>query len=288
MRRVFEYFHLSLKETHPLFPEPEETRESWLRGMLSTRFTFLHRGNEFTWLPNEPSPYIVGKVMRTHIEDALLPPDLGGGETEEELWRGAIVIVDPGAHKDGQLAAVEKRRDVGTPSAILTALLKAASLQADGTFTVEAKQIWDSADFFVWAEAKGNVVAYIKFDFVVPNMWGVNNRLEEDLRQTGDTTGAQKVKVELGGEGGVKTNNELVRTGVEYAGRGSGSVTAKAQDNDTFTSKSRGRTTTLDDVPDVSTLRKRRLVAWANRILGRESDVLPPTSGDPGDLSDGD
>lgn len=273
MRRTFELFHLSLKSRSPLFETVSQSREDWLRVILADQFQFDHRTEPFTWLPVSVDEVIIGKVMRESLERKFLPPEEGGDEVEGEEWRAAIVVIDPAGHEDGQKASVERRTRVGRPRAILASLLEETARRGDGLYSIEAKQIWDVGEFFAWASARGNIVRHIKFDFVVPNMWGASSDLEKDLKETGESTGAQKVQVELRGPDGVRTDNDLVREGVEYAARGSGIVSAKSQDNESFNSSGKAKVEKLKGMPDISRLRGEELTRWVRRILGREQDA---------------
>lgn len=276
MSRTFEHFHLSLKSRYPLFEQELASRESWLREIFSEQFEFTHRNEAFTWVPAAPAAVIVGKVLRRSIEEKFLGPDQGGRETRGPEWRGAIVVIDPTTHEDGQKAAVERQRRVGTPSAILASLLMTASTRLEDIYTIEAKRIWNQREFITWAGAHQNRVKKIEFDFVVPNMWGVTSELEDELEQVGDLTKAQKVKVVLHGEAGVETDNDVVGQAVEYSARGSGRVKAVAEDNDVFNSEGKATVVTLEEIPEVADLSGEELNVWSSRILGREEGEEGP------------
>ena len=73
-------------------------------------------------------------------------------------------------------------------------------------------------------------------------MWGPQNDLEEDLKSTGRETGSDQVDVTLKGKYGVTTDNEKVRTGVAYAGRGAGIVKAQNRSGRRFSSSTQAIT----------------------------------------------
>lgn len=172
------------------------------------------------------------------------PPDRGGGETVSEIWQGAYVLLDPTHHDDGQKIAIENDM-VGKPNSLLRKLVDAINAKVDRPYTIEFEPIFDSSSFWQFAESHNNVLKSITFDFVVPNMWGAKSSLDEDLKDTGQQTGAERVVVTLKGENGVFTENSKVKTGVEYAERGAGAVKARALDNTPYSSSSDSKTTEI-------------------------------------------
>lgn len=270
MRRTFEHFHLSLKPNYPLFEPHFVQRDEWLRQIFAESFHFVHYGKTFTWVPVSTREVIVGKIMRQNLEEKFLPPEQRGKEVKEREWYGAIVVIDPTKHVDGQKAAVERRRQVGKANAVLASLLIEASKRVHAVYTIEAERVWDVGHFNNWASAHGFRVKKIRFDFVVPNMWDTTGELEEELRAIGSTTKAQKVRVEFGGQGIVETNNVIIEQAVEYSARGSGRVVARSEDDDVFDSEGSPTVVSLEEVPDVSDIDEGELGTWSDRILGRE------------------
>lgn len=86
-------------------------------------------------------------------------------------------------------------------------------------------------------------------------MWGPQNDLDDDLKETGTETGAERVDVTFSGKEGVTTENRKVRVAVEYAQRGAGEVKARSLDNKDFSSDAKATTRSvpkadLDDAAD--------------------------------------
>lgn len=255
--REFSLLHLSLIERERmLFDQFDGSREEWLRAALSEEFAFLgYGGRELYWVPKRAKDGLIfgliqGKSTVSHHE----APSVGGAETTSNLWQGAYLFLDPSHHDDGQKLALEN--DVlGKPRALAKALFDHLNSRTEAPYTTIAELIFDDSDFWRFSAENGDILRYIRFRFVVPNMWGPQNDLEDDLKNTGKETGADKVDVTLSGEGGVTTQNDKVRTAVEYAKRGAGEIRARSQTGQNFDSKSKAATKSvpradLDDADD--------------------------------------
>lgn len=249
MSRTFDLFHLSLigREQRDLFV-PERTREQWIRVSLSEPFSFVHRRREFHWVPKSwIEGDVIGIVERLTSHPKHRSPAEGGAEVVEQEWQGAVVVVDPTTHELGQRVALEQDRDVGAPRAVLSSLLTHINYRTDAPFTIEMRPVWEGDTFWAFANKHNNVLRRITFDFVVPNMWGATKNLDRELRGTGEDTGAQTVKVTLGGTDGVKADSQRVRDGVEYGERGGATITARAIDGDKYSSNEKISSSKISD-----------------------------------------
>lgn len=237
--RTFTLFHFSLipiAQTS-ITMRTSDTREEWLRYALSKSFEFEHRGGtSLFWVPQGlADECFVGLIQRTKMHERHKPPEEGGGEIAEEEWQGAYVLVDPTHHDEGQRLAVENDV-VGKPNSLVKSLADYLNRHEEAPYQIEIEPLWDSSRFWAFAERHDNVLRRIDFNFVVPNMWDTERDLDEDLKATGNTTGAERVKVGLESSHGVSTNNQKVKDGVEYTERGGGSLTAKSLDGTSFRS----------------------------------------------------
>lgn len=270
--RKFIVFHLSLIEVRePTFDTPKVTRENWLRECLFNQIEFSHRGNSsLVWVPQpDIDDCIFGIVQRKKPHLHHLPPRQGGQETVSVEWQGAYVLLDPTHHENGQRIAVEID-EVGTPSALLGSLLTHLNSKNDRPYTIEAEPIFDGNNFWRFAERHSNVVRYIKFEFVVPNMWGAESALEKDLKDTGKETGAEKVKVQMEAQDGVSVKNKRIIDGVNYAEKGAGAITAKSIDGKRFSSKNKLRTTLIPKDGDSSEETRESIIKHKDKVLGND------------------
>jgi len=270
--RKFTLFHLSLIERvqHEMFGF-KGTREEWLRLALREHFSFPHRKRDLHWVPQDTDKSsIVGLIQRTTKHARHEPPELGGTEVIADEWQGAYVVIDPTPHDDGQKAAVENDYKAGQPAALISSLVGFINTRDDASYHIAVEPLFDAQEFWKFSAQHGNVLKWIKFDFVVPNMWGTRRDLDKDLRDTGQQTGAQRVTVQLKGDDGVSTQNDKVREGVEYVERGAGKLTARSLDGRSYDSENTVRTTAVP-APEEGTAAEKRgyLSRLTDRILGR-------------------
>lgn len=270
--RTFELYHLSLlpHKQGSIFAG-RVSREAWLRTALSEGFVFPHRKREFHWVPQQSeADDIIGIVQRQTRHFRHDTPEQGGHEIVEQVWQGAVVLIDPTTHETGQRVAFEIDGDVGRPSPILNSLLRHVNRRPDSPYVIEVMPIFDGDSFWQFADKHNRTLRRITFDFVVPNMWGTKNNLDEELRDTGKDTGAQKVKVTLSGEDGIKTDSGRVKDAVNYGERGAASVTATALDGERFNSKDTTRQVKVDEIELEEANQSSGWRRLAGKILGRD------------------
>jgi hypothetical protein len=110
------------------------------------------------------------------------------------------------------------------------------------------KAIWDEQSFQAFASRHGNVLRSVTFDFVVPNMFDLSGKLDAKLKQVGEDTGAQHVKLSLESPDGIKADAPEVQAGVEYGAKGQATVTAQAMDGERYSSTDKVRTSRVDSL----------------------------------------
>lgn len=236
--RTFSLLHLNLVgRQRLLFGQFDGTREQWLREALKESFAFSGwGGRELVWLPKRSADGLVfgliqGRSPHYHHES----PNAGGAETVTDMWQGAYLFLDPSHHDDGQKLALEN--DVlGKPRALAKALFDHLNEREDAPYTIIPELIFNQSDFWNFSHDNGNIMEYIRFRFVVPNMWSPQNDLDDDLKETGTETGAEKVDVTFSSKSGVTTQNDKVRMAVEYTQRGAGDIRARSMTGDNFSS----------------------------------------------------
>lgn len=273
--RKFSLFHLSLipiKE--PSFETLRDiSRAEWLRLALSRPFSFPYLKNEdLYWVPQpDVDCLIVGIIEKRQSRLQHLPPEQGGAEVSRPEWQGAYIIVDPDHHADGQKMAVENDI-VGMPNSLVRYLAKYLNSLQNRPFESEPAQIFDSNDYFSFMKINGSKLEYVKFHFVVPNMWNTSGNLDSELKQTRDETGTEQVDMTFKSRRGVDGSSKRVVEGVEYAARGAGSVRAKAVNGAKYSSKRSASQTSVEIPTDQEHEEEQRnwISNLKNRILGRE------------------
>lgn len=279
--KVFTLFHFSLVPIRQttITMRSQDSREDWLRYALKEPFEFLHRGGaKLYWVPKDDvGECILGLIQRTRSHVHHRSPADGGGEVVDQEWQGSFVLIDPTHHDSGQRVAVENDV-VGAPKALLKSLIFELNRRLEAPYQIEFEPLFDASQFWQFASKHHNVLKRITFDFVVPNMWGTETDLEQDLKETGLQTGAERVVVTLAGEHGVATNNAKVREGVSYAEKGAGTVRATAPDGTRFSSD---RRPTITKIPAIQAGTDTVMAYFAHlkrRILGHgQADPMDGT-----------
>lgn len=271
VKRVLSLLHLSLVEKNQkALGAFRGSREEWVRYSLSKPFHFLGwGGRELVWTPRgDFDDLVFGLIQgkRPHLYHE--PPSIGGEETYDDFWQGAFVFLDPRHHDDGQKIAIEN--DVlGKPRALAKALFDSINERFDAPYSAIAETIFDESDFWKFSEQSGGILKYVKFEFVIPNMWGPQNDLEKDLKDTGKQTGGDRVDVTFRGKDGIRTENEKIKTAVGYVSRGAGVVKAKNLRNVAFSSSKRPTLSSVGD-QELDTTSPDTIGNIGRRLLGRE------------------
>lgn len=223
-------------------------REATLRGAFGRSFDFSHRRKLFWYEPFVsdllPPDCIAGFVGRPKRVRDNRPPEEGLLPTEHEIWKAALLVIDPRDHPDGQKVAFQVTQDVGVPLSVfrsMTAKLNAFGLD-DGPlpFAIEPGGISDDRDFWTFvAQHEGEIVS-ATFDFYAPNMFGIHDDYDAELRDLRDEEKAEKVSVTLSSGDGLNLNTPRVAHAASQIRRGTGQVTARLRDGETFSSDAAG------------------------------------------------
>lgn len=273
MNKIFEHFHLNLVEKEqPDLLGQRLPREQWIRSIFAERFEFRHQNKTFHWVPHgDQSDIILGTVERQRPRIQHRAPHEGATEFEGEEWQGSIVVIDPVHRPDGQKMAFERDRDVGQPNAIVDSLVSHFNRQQDPPFAIVVRSLFDAETFRAFARRHGEVVQYVNFSFVVPNMFfGASTSVDQGLKRIGKSTGAQTVDLRLQSEDGVKTDSPDVKDALAYAEEGNASVTSKAMNGDLYSSTSRRLTVKMHSILYLANDSRTAVKRWLNQALGRE------------------
>lgn len=275
MDRVFEHFHLSLVERAQIgmFDVPTN-REDWIRDCFGETFQFWHMGTEFHWVPwPEQPPFILGTVERIKLRPQHKAPEEGGEEFIGREWQGSLVIIDPRYRPDGQKVGFEQDRDVGQPHAVLASMARHLNGDGQNQFSIFVKPIFDSETFRRFAHRHGNVVRYITFDFVVPNMFfGARLGVKKGLERVGQDTGAEEVKVTLESETGVRTDSKNVEDALAYSEQGNARVTAGALTGEKYSSTTKRKTVKMRSILNLAQEASEEAKRWIRKALGRDEN----------------
>lgn len=274
---TFELHHLSLApRAQPDLFDREPGKAAWIRRAFSKQRAFEHRGNNFHWVPygvKATDGAVIGVIERQYPIQHYEAPEDGGKPTSSDIWQGAVVTIDPEHHDDGQKLAFERGTKVGQPLAVLSSLVGAINTLPEAPYIITVKAIWDEQSFQTFARRHGNLLRSITFDFVVPNMFDLSGKLDEKLKQVGEDTGAQHVKLTLESPDGVKADAPEVRSGVAYGAKGQATLTATAMDGDRYTSTDKVRTTRVSSLIGQGMALVALVRDKLDEVLGRNDDI---------------
>jgi len=278
MAGVFELFHLSLhvKAQAELFENSSpRTREQWLREAFSKQFAFQHRNKQMYWVPSSADHDLIsGNLVRLHQRRRHKPPEEGAIEEIGEEWQGAIVIIDPSHHADGQKLSFERDETIGKPRPVLQSLVAHINAMPEAPYAIEPKPIFSEESFWSWASAHEFKLKAITFEFVTPNMFDSKNAFDEDMAELG-AVGVSTVKMTMSeGDrgGGIDANSSQIKNAVDYAAQGGGSLSAKARNGDKFKSTNDSAIATLPSKLADRSGGLKALTKWFPKLLGREQD----------------
>jgi hypothetical protein len=234
---------------------PFADREAWLRDIFASEIAFAHRGVDFHYVPEESSAanpdqvFIIGHVGRrvTAVENE--PPEAGFAETRHEGWRATLVLIDPRSHDNGQMGGVEVLPEVGRPLAILDSLCMSVNARATPEkYFIEVNAITDPQTFWDFEKENRGDIVDVVFELHAPNMFGIRDDLDRELRQLRDNEKVRRARFEIQSEDGLNLQTPRVEATVAHALEGGGAVTARTKSNRRFNSREKARRKTVDVV----------------------------------------
>lgn len=256
----FELFRVSLmvRPQADLFVADEHDRETFLRRVFLTPYKFEYRGIPFQYLPYAVSvgPNVLGAIGRERVAVEDVPTADGFQEDVHIGWKASLLALDPTNSEDGQKIALQIDIRVGAPASLIDALVAEINRENPrALYNIEVQPIFDGRTFWQFAKEHENKITELTFDLVVPNgFWNASKSVKEEMRDAKERLRAQRVTNTVRSKDGLNTDDEGVRDAVEYAESGSGSIRAKTKEGRRFNSKSKTRTSTLDEVDESESL----------------------------------
>jgi hypothetical protein len=237
---------------------PSETREQWLRRTFSTEITFIHRQNQFHFVPDpeaqgEMPGLIVGRIGRKRTSQENEPPESGFRETERTAWHAMLVIIDPSHHEDGQKVAIERDPTVSTRClAVFKSLLKILNQSPNGNpYLAEVRAIAEASTFWDFV-AEHPVITALQFEMLAPNMFGIHDDWDADMKELKATENADKARFLTESKDGLIVDTPRIRKGVEKTARGTATVRARAKDGSHYSSDESVKTVAVEREDEIS------------------------------------
>lgn len=242
---------------------PDLTREEYLQSVFSREWTFVHRTQEFTYVPIPISinkPLLVGKIGRRYVTQVDEPPEKKFRSSSVSGWKSAYLIIDPTdvPGGDGQRIAFQVVDKVGKPHAVLPSFTTSINADMNTPYHVEAQPLPQAEHFRAWLS--GRELESIRLTHVTPNGWfGTRNSVRTGLTRIRNDTGAKTVSTTLTSKDGpLNSESETIKQSIEYIGSTGGEIWAKDKSGKTFNSKNNQSHTRLkveiDEVLDEESL----------------------------------
>lgn len=260
----FELLRLSLLGRPNLFAlrkddsEMIASREDWIRHSFSREIVFLHRKDEYHYVPDPAisrtakTHLISGRIGRRLFVKANEPPEAALHETESEIWRAALIFIDPSTHDDGQKIAMQQDGAIGTPLALVSSLIARINNETEAPYEIQTNAITDPSTFWDFEKAHKGEITSVTFEFIAPNMFPDRNEWDAEMREMRELEKARKVRLQLENSDGLELETDRVKGAVEYASRGTGSVKARTRKKQTFNSARKTRQVTSPDGLDLA------------------------------------
>ena len=221
------------------------TREQWLRKVFASPIEFEHWKERFHYVPTPgvDATIIAGRIGRQISVQENEPPEAGLSDTSRESWRAAVILLDPRHHEDGQKVAAEHEPRVGNPRPIFESLALHLNLRdPPSPYVIEVRAISPADNFWTFVDQNPGQITSVTFELVAPNMFGSEEEFDAELRDMQKNERIRRIKLQLENlQDGLELHTDRVRSAINYASRGGGSVRARTKSNKKFNSKEKAQ-----------------------------------------------
>jgi|GEM_PF-3711193 len=209
-------------------PEPELSREEFLREAFSERREFFYSGRLYTYVPSPENTHgkttISGYVGKPVTELVNAGPDDLFALTKSRHYRAAFLAVDVSPTE--QVVAFERRNDVGSSQRITTALLDHYVKERKGfSWHTDVEYITSESNFWKAAREYRGRITELSFEFYPPNgLKGFDKFKEFDRLAKQQANGQSSEYALKNKDGAVVPEGDFVKSAVEYASEGPGKI----------------------------------------------------------------
>ena len=231
----FQYFTFFLNPVATLF-EDKRAKIDILSEILQREepVSYEKRGTSLAYRFNKKEgDYIVGKIGRKSKIKRHLSPEKNFKSQDEENWPFCdVVFYLSSDHEKGQKIAFEYKAGVFVSP---NEQLKYFSEKINETlmtygYVLSINPVTEEQEFWKIVNDNKGKIEKLSFTFNAPNLFDLDNTLNEDLKNLSKEYNINKTTVELENSDGqlsVPENSELVKQGVEYVARGGGQYSFK-------------------------------------------------------------
>ena len=258
MGMTFQYFTYFLNplEQPALFKDKRDKNDI-LRDLLrKDRIEYESHGANLAFvLIHEKNNYFIGRLGKKASIRRNLPPEQNFEETLEESWPHCTVIINTNPdHGTGQKIAFEYKSNVFTSS---HEQLKHFQDELNSHlfsfgYALSINPVTEEREFWHIIDQNKDKIERLTFTFNAPNLFGINNSLNQDLKDLQKEYSSTKVSLELENPDGrlVVPKNDLTKQSVEYITQGGGeySLKIKGKVRKVLKSKDNIKSKTFDDL----------------------------------------
>ncbi len=219
--------------------------------------------------------YIIARLGRRASLKRNLPPEKAFEETREENWPRCTLIFNLNADPEkGQKILFEFKSYIfPSPSYELRKLAEIISgyLLPNG-YVMSINPVTIKQEFWRTIANYKSMIEKVTFSFNAPNLFNLNNSLENELREVQKAYSATKATIELENPDG-KLNvpeNDLTKQGVDYITKGGGEykIKVKGRTRTIISSKGKIKTKEIDDLQiDLMTSDQETLFSFLDKIF---------------------
>lgn len=254
----FQYFTYFLNplEQKPLFTDSRDKNET-LRNLLKKgNIEYEVHGVRLAFvLVFHKDNYFIGRLGKRATIKRNSPPDQKFEEMHEENWPNCVVIINTNTDNGiGQKIAFEFKTNV-FPSPFEQLKRFADELNAhffSSGYAIAINPITEEKEFWKLVGDNHDKIEKLTFTFNSPNLFGIQNSLNDDLKELQKEYSSTKVSLELENPDGklVIPQNELTKQSIEYITKGGGqySLKIKGRYKKVVRSKDNIKTKTFDDM----------------------------------------
>lgn len=252
--QYFTYFLNSL-EQQTLFPDTRDKNEL-LRNLLERdEIEYETNGAQLAFVSvRNKDNYFVGRLGRKASIKRSSPPDEKFAERREEDWPNCSIVINTNPEEGlGQKIAFELNTKVFRNP--LEQLQRFSQELNSHLFTsgyaISINPITEERKFWEIVQNNEDKIEKLIFTFNSPNLFGIDNSLNEDLDKLHEVYLSTKVSLELENPDGklLVPENELTKQAVEYITQGGGQFSMKIKGkHQKISSKDNIKSKVVDDI----------------------------------------
>lgn len=277
MKFLFFRYFINTAKQGVLFNENKTKRSLLLTALKDVKLNSFNKGKSDLGFVHEfeKGDYIYCKFGKRSSITHTLPPKDKFKEVKTENWPNCHMFInvseDP---KNGQQIAIEQKKWIFVnPLVQLRALAdKINESLTNNGLVLSINPITQEARFWETIKEFGGQIEELKFVYNAPNLFNLENSLNEDLKKVRDTHNATEATMIMKNKEGnliVPENNPLIKQSVEYVVKGGGEYRIKAKKK-IITSKDNVKSKTVTTEIQLETADKDAIIQLAKDLFSAQ------------------